>query len=186
MRSNNRNKRLERTGLKRLVGSLLCVALLSAPVASALALDKNQIVQMSKLGLDDRAIMGAIDAAGDELELTPEEFEELKKQGVKASVLEHLKNSGHVQGAKPAAPAPPAPPVPGGDFDLEPAPAPAPGEGETDEDREERERLERERAAEIEKNAAADAAWCLQTVTQFPAALERLQMAIHNFQWTSS
>lgn len=41
-------------------------------------------------------------------------------------------------------------------------------------------------AAEIEKNAAADAAWCLQTVTQFPAALERLQMAIHNFQWKSS
>ncbi len=150
MRSNNKIKRLERTGLKRLVGSLLCVALLSAPVASALALDKNQIVQMSKLGLDDRAIMGAIDAAGDELELTVEEFEELKKQGVKPSVLEHLKNSGHVAGAKPAAPAAPAP---GGDFDLEPAPAPAPGEGEADEDREEREREERARAAEIEKKA---------------------------------
>lgn len=150
MRSNNKIKRLERSGLKRLVGSLLCVALLSAPVASALALDKNQIVQMSKLGLDDRAIIGAIDAAGDELELTSEEFEELKKQGVKASILEHLKNSGHVQGGEPTAP---APPVPGGDFDLEPAPAPAPGEGETDEDREEREREERERAAEIEKKA---------------------------------
>lgn len=150
MRSNNKIKRLERTGLKRLVGSLLCVALLSAPVASALALDKNQIVQMSKLGLDDRAIMGAIDAAGDELELTAEEFEELRKQGVKASVLEHLKNSGHVQGAAPAAPAAPAP---GGDFNLEPAPAPAPGEGETEEDREEREREERERAAEIERKA---------------------------------
>ncbi len=156
MRSNKKVRRMERAGLKRLVGSLLCVALLSAPVASAMALDKNQIVQMSKLGLDDRAIMGAIDAAGDELELSAEDFEELKKQGVKDSILDHLKSSGYVQGvggSDTAAPAPPAPPVPGGDFNLEPAPAPAPGEGESEEDREERERLERERAAEIERAA---------------------------------
>jgi TolA-binding protein len=72
-------------------------------VGEALALDKNQIVQMSKLGLDANAIKGAIDSAGDELMLTEAELAELSKQGVSKDVLEHLRRTGHVKSeGKPA------------------------------------------------------------------------------------
>lgn len=64
-----------------------------------MALDKNQIVQMSKLGLDDKAIQGAIDGAGDDLLLTEAEVKELEGQGVSSSVVEYLRQTGHVKQA---------------------------------------------------------------------------------------
>ncbi|MBA2661250.1 MAG: hypothetical protein H0U74_03085 [Bradymonadaceae bacterium] len=149
-RSNKTTRWFQRPGLRRLAGCVLCLALISAPATSAFALDKNQIIQMSKLGLDERAIRGAIDSAGDELMLSEADLAELRSQGVKDGVIEHLKRSGHVKGAKPAAGGTPAP---GDDINLEPAPAPAVGEGESEEEREERERLERERQAEIARAA---------------------------------
>jgi hypothetical protein len=135
----------------RLLGALICLSLFGAPASSAFALDKSQIIQMSKLGLDERAIRGAIDSAGDELSLTEDDVAELRRQGVSENVIAHLERRGHVRGS---APAPPAPPVPGGgNIGMAPAPAPAPGSGETDEDREERERQEAERQAEIDRRA---------------------------------
>lgn len=168
----------------RVLGVLICVSLLGAPMSSAFALDKSQIVQMSKLGLDERAIRGAIDSAGDELDLSEEDVEELRRQGVSESIIEHLERRGHVQGSTPA----PAPPPPGGadDMDLAPAPAPAPGTGESDEDREERERLEAERQAEIDRRAdelnrqRAEEAQRLQRIASQAGQLPRAQTALRN------
>ena len=103
-----------------------------APVMSAWALDKNQIVQMTKLGLDVKAIKGAIDSAGDELMLSKEEVDELKAQGVKQDVLDYLAQTGHIKQSAvtpvPGSPAPggagtPAGPAPGGAVPGGPAPA---------------------------------------------------------------
>lgn len=133
-------------GLGRLVGGLLCALLVGGVAAPAMALDKGQIVQMSKLGLDSKSIKGAIDSGGADLELTPEELEELKRNGVSEDVLEHLKRNGHVKGLKKPAQAAPT----GG---IGPAPAPAPSSDDSAEDAEERQRLEKEREAEILKKA---------------------------------
>lgn len=117
---------------RRRVGRALAVCLsvlvLGLGVSrEASALDKNQIVQMSKLGLDGNAIKGAIDSAGDELMLSEAEVEELRKQGVSKEVLEHLKQTGHVKtSAKPADPNKPKDKTP-----VDPmAPAPDPGEND--------------------------------------------------------
>ncbi|MEZ4461256.1 MAG: hypothetical protein R3E66_16365 [bacterium] len=138
--------------LAKLAGAVLAASLLVASPA-AFALDKNQIVQMSKLGLDDKAIMGAIDGAGAELKLSPEDIGELRLQGVSDTVIEHLKKSGRVSDTVTTTPTKtPTKDVtkPVGDG-IEPAPAPA--EGETEEEKAERERLQKERDAEILKKA---------------------------------
>lgn len=116
------------------------------------ALDKNQIVQMAKLGLDDKAIMGAIDGAGTELQLTAEELGELRLQGVSDKVIDHLKTTGRVKGAKPVVKEPVAGPGPAtGDVSLEPAPAPS--DDESEEEKAERERIAKEREEEILRKA---------------------------------
>ena len=82
----------------RWLAALLCGLLtVGAPVLEASALDKGQITQMTKLGLDDKAIKGAIDSAGDELMLTEAELTELKDEGVSDEVLEYLRQTGHVK-----------------------------------------------------------------------------------------
>lgn len=136
--------------MRRLVGALLCVTLVVGPATTAFALDKNQIVQMTRLGLDDRAIMGAIDSAGDDISLSAEDVEELREQGVSDQIIDHLRRRGMIAGesgpAEESAPTEEVDP-------LAPAPAPAPAGGESDYEREERERLEAERQAEIEQRA---------------------------------
>ena len=122
------------------------------PALDAFAIDKDQLVQMAKLGLDDKAIIAAIDSSAEgELVLTKEQLGELRLQGVSDAVIEHLKATGHVKGAatKPpkttdTAPAP-------GDVGLEPAPAPA--TGETEEEKKEREAAEKAREKEILEKA---------------------------------
>ncbi|RVU47953.1 hypothetical protein EA187_00520 [Lujinxingia sediminis] len=136
--------------VRRLVGALICVTLVAGTASTAFALDKNQIVQMTKLGLDDRAIMGAIDSAGEGISLSAEDVEDLRAQGVSDQVIDHLRRRGMIAGE--SAPTEQAP-VDEGVDPLAPAPAPAPAEGETDYEREERERLEAERQAEIERRA---------------------------------
>lgn len=136
--------------VRRLIGALICVTLVAGTASTAFALDKNQIVQMTKLGLDDRAIMGAIDSAGDDISLTAEDVEDLREQGVSDQVIDHLRRRGMIAGE--SAPADQAPADEEVD-PLAPAPAPAPAEGESDYEREERERLEAERQAEIERRA---------------------------------
>jgi hypothetical protein len=125
---------------------LLFLTLLLLPLLVA-AMDKNQIVQMSKLGLNDDAIIGAIDSSGEELKLSPEDLGELRLQGVSDTVITHLKNGGYVAGL--SAPTDTLPAADG--TGLEPAPAPA--EGETDEEKEEREAAEAARQTEIEEKA---------------------------------
>ena len=103
-----------------------------APVMNAWALDKNQIVQMTKLGLDVKAIKGAIDSAGEELMLGKDEVEELKAQGVSKEVIDYLGQTGHLKDAMPPAPTTPAPgtgAAPAGAVPGGPAPggAPVPG-----------------------------------------------------------
>jgi len=121
--------------------------------ASAFAIDKDQLIQMAKLGLDDKAIIAAIDSSGpNELKLSKEELGELRLQGVSDTVIAHLKASGRVDGGDATAPADPdGPAPPDGDTSLEPAPAPA--EGETEEDRLEREAEEKAREKEILEKA---------------------------------
>lgn len=129
----------------------VAASLVALSTAPAFAIDKNQLIQMAKLGLDDKAIIAAIDSSSaNELQLTPEELGELRLQGVSDTVIAHLKAAGRVKGSgsKPKSGDPaPAP----GDTSLEPAPAPA--EGETDEDRREREAEAKAREAEILEKA---------------------------------
>ena len=124
------------------------VTLLSA---NAFAINKDQLIQMAKLGLDDKAIIAAIDSSGNELKLTSEDVGELRLQGVSDTVIAHLKASGRVAGSGSTAPDPDGPAPPDGDTSLEPAPAPA--EGETEEDRLEREAEEKAREKEIIEKA---------------------------------
>lgn len=131
-----------------LVLTMLCLLLVILPAADASALDKNQIVQMSQMGLDDRAIMGAIDSAGQSLQLGDEEVEELRRQGVSEDIINHLRRRGYISSAQVEEDT-----FEEDDFDgLAPAPAPA-GEEESEEERLERERLERERDDEIRRRA---------------------------------
>ncbi len=127
--------------------SAVVASLLLLNAASAFAIDKDQLVQMAKLGLDDKAIIAAIDSSSKgELKLSQEELGELRLQGVSDTIIAHLKASGRVTGAKSKgtgtgtdlAPAP-------GDTSLEPAPA----DGETEEDRLERLAAEKAREKEI-------------------------------------
>ncbi|RAL24850.1 hypothetical protein DL240_01165 [Lujinxingia litoralis] len=127
------------------------MTLVSGPAVTAFALDKNQIVQMTRLGLDDRAIMGAIDSAGEGISLTSEDVEELRNQGVSDQVIEHLRRRGMIQGEETPVEEEGAGQEEEGP--IGPAPAPAPAGGEDDWEREERERLEAERQAEIERRA---------------------------------
>lgn len=133
----------------RLILAIFCLALVGLPAAVALALDKNQIVQMTQMGLDDRAIMGAIDSAGDELSLDDDDVEGLREQGVSEDVINHLRRRGYVSSA--------AVEDDFGDDELdaefdELAPAPAEAD-ESEEERLERERLEAEREEEIRRRA---------------------------------
>lgn len=123
-----------------------------AGLPNAFAIDKDQLVQMVKLGLDDRAVIAAIDSSSQgELNLTKAEVGELRLQGVSETIIAHLEASGRVEGSASTAPAPSTDPAPApGGTSLEPAPAPA---GETEEDRLEREALERAREEEIIKKA---------------------------------
>lgn len=129
--------------------AMVCLVLLGLPM-QAMALDKDQIVQMSEMGLADSAIMGAIDSADSSLELDPEEVEQLQEQGVSEDVIAHLRRRGHVAGEEVAEEEE--------ELDEEeldgiaPAPAPA-GDEETEAERRERERLEEEREEEIRRRA---------------------------------
>jgi len=71
-------------------------ALVALPAAQAPALDKDQIIQMSKMGIDKSAIKGAIDSSEESLDLSPEEVEELRAQGVGDEIIAYLKKEGHV------------------------------------------------------------------------------------------
>ena len=135
-----------------LTAALTAGLLMLVTATSAFAIDKDQLVQMAKLGLDDKAIIAAIDSSSQgELSLTQEELGELRLQGVSDTVIAHLKASGRVKGSG-SAPTPSGDPAPApGDTSLEPAPAPA--EGETEEDRLEREAAEKAREKEILEKA---------------------------------
>ena len=90
----------KRTWSKRAQRALMiavCACLASAPLSSAIALEKKQIVDMKKLGLNDAAIKGAIDSAGDELMLSEADVKELKAAGISADVIEYLRQTGHVK-----------------------------------------------------------------------------------------
>lgn len=164
MSSNTNKPTAYRPWVARLSSIFLALSILFVCVGQAFALDKNQLVQMAKLGLDDKAIMGAIDGAGEELMLTKEELGELRLQGVSDNVIDHLKATGHVEGEGPKAEAPapdtgepapptgePAPPPTDGDTSLEPAPAPS--SEETDQEKAEREQIAKEREQEILQKA---------------------------------
>ncbi len=129
---------MKQTSLGRWTTALLAFLFVLIPAVEAAAIDKAQLVQMSKIGIGDKELITLIDASGkDELKVTKEEIGELRLQGVSDAVIEHLKKSGRVvDGAAPAdAPAdtppadtppgdtPPADIAPPGDVSLEPAPA---------------------------------------------------------------
>ncbi|WP_168210784.1 tetratricopeptide repeat protein [Persicimonas caeni] len=145
--------------LKRVLMCLLVAAMWTAPVSSAHALDKNQIIQMSKLGMETNAIKGAIDGAGSELKLSPEEVGELRAAGVDEEVIKYLEATGHVEGGDEADGGEEAP-APADDEASGPAPAPAPGEEEESKEytEEELEKLAEEKAKEINEEKKAEEA----------------------------
>lgn len=148
--------------LKRVLTCFLVTSVLMAPAASAFALDKNQIIQMSKLGMEDNAIKGAIDGAGSELKLTPEDLGELRAAGVDDEVIDYLKATGHVAGGDTATEEPSGDetaPAPSGD-EAGPAPAPAPGEEEEAESlsKEEMEQRIQQKAQQLNEEKKAEQA----------------------------
>ncbi len=90
------NTRWCRVGVGHVLTILMALAFVAAPSSEAVALDKDEIVQMSKLDLDSSAIKGAIDSADESLELTEVEIGELRAQGVSDEIIEYLKQEGHV------------------------------------------------------------------------------------------
>jgi tetratricopeptide (TPR) repeat protein len=89
-----------RVGIGHALTILMTLAFVAAPTSQAVALDKDEIVQMSKLDLDKEAIKGAIDSAGETLDLSEVEVGELRAQGVSDEIIQYLKDNGHVAGAK--------------------------------------------------------------------------------------
>jgi hypothetical protein len=147
MRLNSRETSRWFTLFRRVCACLLVAALWAAPSSDAHAqdaMDKQKIVNMSKMGLGPSAIKGAISSSSpDEFQLTPEELGELRVQGVDETVITYLKENGYVEGAKASAdpeepadeggettPADETAPADEGDTGAGPAPAPAPGEEE--------------------------------------------------------
>ncbi len=135
----------------RMIG-LLAATLVFCIATNAFAIDKNQLIQMAKLGLDDKAIIAAVDSSSaDELNLTPEELGELRLQGVSDAVINHLKASGRIKGTKVkedvkvdgVTP-------PDGDVNLAP---PDPNSEETEEEKKAREAEIKAREDEIIKKA---------------------------------
>lgn len=86
----------------RVMAAVAALFMITATPISASALDKSQIVQMSKLGIGAESIKGAIDKAGDDFELTEQDLQDLRDQGVSDDVIAYLKETGHVAGAKKA------------------------------------------------------------------------------------
>src|SRR5690554_7170140 len=80
--SGNSHRSRRFRGIKRVLACLLVVAVCGVTARDASALDKNQIVQMSKLGMESGAIKGAIDGAGSDLKLSAEDIGELRASGV--------------------------------------------------------------------------------------------------------
>lgn len=149
-----RSIRVSQSFAKVVAGMALVGVCFVSPEVSAL--DKNQIVQMTKLGLDDKAIKGAIDGAGSELKLTPEEVGELRLEGVSEDIINHLKATGRVAGEATTQTAPDPAPGPGpapSDSDVSLEPAPAPSEEESEEERLERERIAKEYEEEVMRKA---------------------------------
>ncbi len=138
-----------RNRVTRMIG-FLAATLVFSVATNAFAIDKNQLIQMAKLGLDDKALIASIDSSSaDELSLTPEELGELRLQGLSEAVLSHLKSSGRVKGAKKA----PEVKDDKGTGDVNLDPAPAPNEDESEEDKKAREAEAKARENEIVKKA---------------------------------
>lgn len=93
----NDTKKAPGKRLRQAIMIALCACFAAAPLSSAVALEKKQLVDMSKLGLDDAAIKGAIDSAGDELMFTEDELKDLKAAGVSQGVIDYLRQTGHVK-----------------------------------------------------------------------------------------
>lgn len=147
--------------LKQILVCLLAAFMWTAlPTSTAHALDKNQIIQMSKLGMENNAIKGAIDGAGQELMLSPEEVGELRAAGVDEEVIEYLETTGHIESAEPAEGEETAPTPPDGGGEMGPAPAPVPEEDEEAEQltEEELEEKIKERAEEMNRAKKEEAA----------------------------
>ncbi|MGM0555133.1 MAG: tetratricopeptide repeat protein [Myxococcota bacterium] len=139
MRLNSRETSRWFTLFRRVCACLLVAALWAAPSSSAYAqddMDKQKIVNMSKMGLGANAIKGAIGSTSpDDFQLTPEDLGELRIQGVDEEVITYLKDNGYVEGEKetaekdePADEGEQTAPADEGDSGAGPAPAPAPGE----------------------------------------------------------
>ncbi|TDP77182.1 hypothetical protein [Bradymonas sediminis] len=146
--------------IKRGLACLLVAVVCSVPAIDASALDKNQIVQMTKLGMQAGAIKGAIDGAGTDMKLSAEDIGELRAAGVDEEVIEYLEATGHAESTVEEAPVDaPTGPAPADDG-AGPSPAPAPGaeeEGETLSQEELEQRIsERAEQLNAEKKAAAE------------------------------
>ncbi|MFB6264472.1 MAG: tetratricopeptide repeat protein [Bradymonadaceae bacterium] len=139
-----------------------------APVSQASALDKEELVQMSKLGLSKSSIKGAIDKADEDFKLTKEELGKLRLKGVSDEIIQYLEKTGHVKGTGPAAdggkdepdktadqPEDGAEPPPEKTGDQGPAPAPgqgpAPAPGDEEKEKVDKEKIEEKVQERIQK-----------------------------------
>lgn len=150
-------------GLKRALTCLIVALVCLVPASSASALDKNQIVQMTKLGLESNAIKGAIDGAGSELKLDAEDVGELRAEGVSEEIIEYLDATGHIESEEALEEAPDEPAPEEADDSAGPVPVgEESGERLSEEELEQRvqeraDALDAERRAEEERQQQIDA-----------------------------
>lgn len=129
-------QRRQRGLIRRVLAGLVFVAVgfafLSFPATPAHALDKDQLVQMTKLGLETESIKGAIDRADDDFKLSKGEIEELRKKGVSEEIIDYLHDKGHVMGGDGDKAADQKQADKSGNKDGTAGPAPAPGTADED------------------------------------------------------
>ena len=73
--------------------AILCVALLSAPLAAA-PLTSEEVVQLTKMGLGDDAIIAKIKADSATFDLSTDQMLELKSKGVSSAVIAAMVTTG--------------------------------------------------------------------------------------------
>lgn len=94
------SRRMLARWLPVLAAALVAVGSLVAAPRSAAAMGTDQIIQMSDSGLGSGSIIGAIENADEDVEVTPEDIGEMRAAGVSSEVITYLQENGYVADAE--------------------------------------------------------------------------------------